>query len=57
MTNCSGRSQAPQADRGIVVVSNRGPANFSMDENGQLQTQRSGGGLVTALIGIAQHVK
>lgn len=44
------------AERDIMVVSNRGPINFSQDDHGNLQTQRSGGGLVTALIGMAEHV-
>lgn len=44
-------------NREIMVVSNRGPATFSAGENGQLVIQRSGGGLVTALLGMAENVK
>ncbi len=40
----------------LIVVSNRGPVNISKDENGNIQTSRSGGGLVTALLGLAQNV-
>src|SRR5574340_912197 len=57
MTDQPDRAGSPIPDRGIVVVSNRGPVNLTLDENGQIQTQRSGGGLVTALLGIAQHVE
>ena len=35
-------------DRPVVVVSNRGPLSFTL-EDGQLRTKRGGGGLVTAL--------
>jgi len=42
--------------RALIVVSNRGPVGFSMDELGDLQIQRSGGGLVTALRGLAQNI-
>ncbi len=44
-------------DRQLIIASNHGPVTFHKDENGVLQPQRSGGGgLVTALSGIAQHV-
>ncbi|MFL5827124.1 MAG: trehalose-6-phosphate synthase [Thermoleophilaceae bacterium] len=39
----------------IVLVSNRGPATFQKDENGQLVAARGGGGLVTALTGLVNH--
>lgn len=42
--------------RKLIIVSNRGPFNFSEDENGSLQIQRSGGGLVTALLGLTQNI-
>jgi trehalose 6-phosphate synthase len=32
-----------------VVVSNRGPLSFALDDGGELRTRRGGGGLVTAL--------
>lgn len=35
-------------DRPVVVVSNRGPLSFTL-EDGELRTKRGGGGLVTAL--------
>jgi trehalose 6-phosphate synthase len=39
----------------LVLVSNRGPANFSRDEDGQIVATRGGGGLVTALTGLVHH--
>jgi trehalose 6-phosphate synthase len=43
-------------NRALIIASNRGPVTFSKDENGEIRTQRGGGGLVTALIGLAQHI-
>jgi trehalose 6-phosphate synthase len=43
------------ADRPLVLVSNRGPATFERDENGDLTVSRGGGGLVTALTGLVEH--
>jgi trehalose 6-phosphate synthase len=39
----------------LTIVSNRGPASFSRDEQGNRVVQRGGGGLVTALTGLAAH--
>ena len=44
------------AGRKLILVSNRGPVAFAYDENGERTVQRGGGGLVTALTGLAQHV-
>jgi len=45
-------------NRQLIIASNHGPVSFHKDENGEVQPQRSGGGgLVTALSGIAQHVE
>ena len=45
-------------NRNLIIASNHGPVTFHKDENGDIQPQRSGGGgLVTALSGIAQHVE
>ena len=45
-------------NRQLIIASNHGPVTFHKDENGKIQPQRSGGGgLVTALSGIAQHVE
>jgi trehalose 6-phosphate synthase len=42
-------------DAQLVLVSNRGPATFERDEEGELQVTRGGGGLVTALTGLVNH--
>ncbi len=36
----------------LVIVSNRGPAQFELGEDGEREVQRGGGGLVTALTGL-----
>ncbi|MFL5839410.1 MAG: trehalose-6-phosphate synthase, partial [Thermoleophilaceae bacterium] len=42
-------------DNQLVLVSNRGPASFSRQENGEIVASRGGGGLVTALTGLVHH--
>ena len=39
----------------LIIVSNRGPAQFERDEEGNRTVQRGGGGLVTALSGLVSH--
>jgi trehalose 6-phosphate synthase len=39
----------------LIIVSNRGPAQFERDEDGERQVRRGGGGLVTALSGLVSH--
>ncbi len=39
----------------LVIVSNRGPAQFERDPDGARTVQRGGGGLVTALTGLVSH--
>jgi trehalose 6-phosphate synthase len=39
----------------LVIVSNRGPAEFERDEGGKRVVRRGGGGLVTALSGLVGH--
>jgi trehalose 6-phosphate synthase len=46
---------SPDGDRPLIIVSNRGPAQFDRDENGQRTLRRGGGGLVTALSGLVSH--
>jgi len=41
----------------LVIVSNRGPAQFERDEAGERVVTRGGGGLVTALSGLVSHRK
>jgi trehalose 6-phosphate synthase len=42
-------------DRGLVIVSNRGPAHFDRDEAGNRVVSRGGGGLVSALTDLVSH--
>src|SRR6478672_13408625 len=39
----------------LIIVSNRGPAQFERDESGERSVRRGGGGLVTALSGLVSH--
>jgi len=43
--------------RPLTIVSNRGPAEFGLSEGGERSVKRGGGGLVTALSGLATHRK
>src|SRR2546423_11205605 len=42
-------------DPQLILVSNRGPATFERDDDGELIVTRGGGGLVTALTGLVHH--
>ena len=42
-------------EQDLVIVSNRGPAEFERDEAGERVVRRGGGGLVTALQGLVSH--
>ena len=39
----------------LIIVSNRGPAQFGTDPSGKRTVHRGGGGLVTALQGLVEH--
>ena len=43
------------SDRALVIAANRAPVTFERTEDGGLQFQRGGGGLVTALIGLCRY--
>src|SRR4051794_2286993 len=43
------------SDQRLVIVSNRGPAQFERGFDGERTVQRGGGGLVTALSGLVAH--
>jgi len=45
------------SNKKLIIVANRGPVKFQYDENGECTYTRGGGGLVTALLGLAQHVE
>ncbi len=42
-------------DQRLVIVSNRGPAQFARDAQGNRVVSRGGGGLVSALTGLVSH--
>jgi trehalose 6-phosphate synthase len=46
---------SPDRDQPLIIVSNRGPAQFEVDEQGSRTVRRGGGGLVTALSGLVSH--
>jgi trehalose 6-phosphate synthase len=46
---------SPDGPNPLIIVSNRGPAQFELDESGRRTVQRGGGGLVTALSGLVEH--
>ncbi len=56
-TECDSVQEDILGDRDLVIVSNRGPFSFQFDEHERLAYQRSGGGLVTALLGLANQVE
>ena len=43
-------------DRSLIIAANRGPVTFQTAEDGSRTFSRGSGGLVTALVGLAQHV-
>ncbi len=43
------------SDQPLIIVSNRGPAQFDRAPDGERIVRRGGGGLVTALSGLASH--
>lgn len=51
----SGGIPASLAEAPLVLVSNRGPVTFNVDEDGERTEKRGTGGLVTALTGLANH--
>ena len=55
--NCADRRITFLNSRSLIIASNRGPVTFHTDEQGQVQSQRGGGGLVTALAGLVHHVE
>ena len=45
----------PDDSNPLIIVSNRGPAQFDRGDDGERMVRRGGGGLVTALSGLARH--
>ncbi len=54
--NCGNLQHEVLRNRDLIVVSNRGPFSIQKDDNGEVNVVRSGGGLVTALLGLGQQV-
>lgn len=44
-------------ERNLIIVSNRGPGTWQIGENEEMIFERGGGGLVTALLGLANRVQ
>lgn len=42
-------TEPDQGGRRVIIASNRGPVEYSLDKNGALRTKRGAGGMVTAL--------
>ncbi|MEE8469732.1 MAG: trehalose-6-phosphate synthase [Dehalococcoidia bacterium] len=45
------------AERRLILASNRGPVDYRLDKNGDLQLNRGSGGVVTALSAISRYVE
>lgn len=45
------------ANRALIIAANRAPVTFQQAEDGTLEVQRGGGGLVTALTGLCRHAE
>ena len=49
--------QQKLAPRQVILASNRGPIEYNLTADGQLQARRGSGGVVTALSSISEHVE
>jgi trehalose 6-phosphate synthase len=56
-SGCPNLEDAILEGRKLIIASNRGPVTFQKDENGDITARRGGGGLVTALTGLVQHIE
>jgi trehalose 6-phosphate synthase len=54
--DCDAAAAERFSDRSLIIASNRGPITFDGTDDGVPRFQRGAGGLVTALIGLAQHL-
>ena len=43
--------------RRLILASNRGPIEYHLSQDGQLQAQRGSGGVVTALSSLSKYVE
>lgn len=55
--SCAALDAGVLTRRPLIIASNRGPVTFTEDEAGELHAQRGGGGLVTALSGLAEYAE
>ncbi len=55
-SDCASLSHQVLETRGLIIAANRGPVTLHKNEEGETVYQRAGGGLVTALVGLASHV-
>ena len=53
---CTDQHAEMLANWNVIIAANRGPVSFEASEDGDFQSQRGTGGLVTALVGLCQHV-
>lgn len=56
-SGCPNLQDSILEDRRLIIASNRGPVTFQKDEYGEIIAHRGGGGLVTALTGLVQHIE
>jgi len=45
-----------QGHRNLIIASNRGPIDYSLNEAGNLKGRRGSGGVVTVLSAVGQHM-
>jgi trehalose 6-phosphate synthase len=55
LKDCEGTNETTLLERSLIIVSNRGPVTIDEGPDG-LEFQRNGGGLVTALTGLAKDI-
>jgi trehalose 6-phosphate synthase len=53
---CQGHTERVLDGRPLIIASNRGPVTITREEDGEIHYQKGGGGLVTALAGLAGNV-
>jgi trehalose 6-phosphate synthase len=54
---CTGQKEKVLDGRPLIIASNRGPVTITREESGEITYQKGGGGLVTALAGLAGNVE
>ncbi len=54
-SHCDALQTGLLSDRALIIASSRGPVGFEAAEDGGFVSHRSGGGLVSALLGMCRH--